>query len=50
MPCSHTNMKKVNDVRVCLDCGLTVTSDGKVMFDKKIVNYRPKKRKKAVNK
>ena len=46
MPCSHSNVKRMNDVRVCLNCGLTITADGKVVFDKKIVNYKPKKHKK----
>ena len=46
MACSHSNTMKLNDVKVCLNCGLMITFDGKVMFDRKIVNYRPKKRKK----
>ena len=45
--CAHTCWKKVNDVHVCPRCGLTKTHDGKIFFDKKIVNYKPK-RKKAV--
>lgn len=36
--CNHT-WKHVNDVWVCLRCGLTRTCDGKIIFDKKIVNY-----------
>jgi hypothetical protein len=44
--CSH-NWKKVNDVSVCIRCGMTRTHDGKIMFDKKIVNYKPKKVKHA---
>lgn len=46
MACKHTNTRKVNDVRVCLDCGMTITNDGHIQFDRKIVNYKPKKRKK----
>lgn len=42
--CPHT-WKKLNDVFVCLRCGMTRTNDGKIFFDRKIVNYRPKKRK-----
>mgnify|MGYP000062902858 CR=1 FL=1 len=45
--CTHSNTKKINDVRVCLNCGLTVLPDGSVYFDKKLPNYR---RKKAVKK
>lgn len=44
--CSHA-WRKVNDVYVCLRCGLTRTKGGKIMFDKKIVNYKPKKQKKV---
>lgn len=47
--CSHS-WQRVNDVRVCLKCGLTTTFDGKIFFDRKIVNYKSKKRKKAVKK
>ena len=36
---------KINDVTVCKRCGLTRTFDGKVIFDKKITNYKPKKPK-----
>lgn len=47
MACSHSQTKKINDLRVCLNCGLTLTNDGKVIFDRKLVNYKPKKRKKG---
>lgn len=43
--CRHTNTQKINGVRVCLKCGLTLTKDGKVLFDKGIVNYKPKRKK-----
>lgn len=43
--CSHTNTQKINGVKVCLKCGLTLTNDGRVIFDKKIVNYKPRRRK-----
>ena len=42
--CPH-NWRKINDVFVCLRCGLTRTVDGKILFDRKIVNFRPKRRK-----
>ena len=44
--CNHI-WQRVNDVRVCMRCGLTTTYDGKILFDRKIVSYKPK-RKKAV--
>ena len=44
MPCGH-NWQKVNDCYVCVKCGLTRTLDGKMIFDRKIANYKPKKRK-----
>ncbi len=39
--CKH-EMIKVNNVSVCLKCGLTRTPDGRILFDKKIVNYKRK--------
>lgn len=42
--CSH-NFVRVNDVIACTRCGLTRTNDGRVIFDRKLVNYKPKKRK-----
>lgn len=45
--CSHSNTKKFNGVKVCLSCGLTLTPDNRVMFDKKIVNYKFKKKRKG---
>ena len=44
--CSHTNTRKVNDIRVCLDCGMTILPNGKIIFDRQITNYNPKKSKK----
>jgi hypothetical protein len=42
--CSHI-WKKVNDVSVCVRCGLTKTFDGRILFDRKLSNYKPKKKK-----
>lgn len=42
--CTHEWIR-VNDVIACVRCGMTRTSDGKIIFDKRLVNYRPKKRK-----
>lgn len=47
MACAHTNTRQINDVKVCLNCGITITHDNKILFDRKIVNYKPKKRKKG---
>ena len=41
--CSHV-WKKVNDVQVCVRCGLTRIADGRILFDRKIVNYKSKKK------
>lgn len=49
MGCPHV-WKKVNDIHVCVRCGLTKTFDGKILFDRKIVNYKSKKVKKHANK
>lgn len=44
--CSH-EWKKINDVWVCLRCGITRLPQG-IMFDREIVNYQSsKKAKKA---
>lgn len=43
--CPHSNTKKINDVRVCLKCGMTLTNDGRVLFDRKLPNCKLKKRK-----
>lgn len=43
--CSHT-WQKINDVTVCQKCGLTRTADGKIIFDRKLPNYKKKRRKK----
>lgn len=45
MGCSHS-WKKVNDVQVCIRCGLTRISDGKIIFDRRLPNYKSKKVKK----
>lgn len=43
--CNHI-WRKVNDVLVCVRCGLErIDGTNKVIFDKKIVNYKQKKRK-----
>lgn len=41
--CSHQWIK-FNDVVVCARCGLTRTKDGKILFDRGLPNYKPKKR------
>jgi hypothetical protein len=43
MSCNHV-WKRVRDVSVCLKCGLTITYDGKFLFDRKLPNYRPNKK------
>lgn len=43
--CKHQFIK-INDVSVCKFCGLTLSFDGKVMFDRKLPNYKKKRRKK----
>lgn len=42
--CSH-QWRRVNDCFVCMRCGITRTHDGKIIFDRAIVNYKPKKHK-----
>ena len=47
--CNHTNKKRIGDLWVCLNCGLTILPDGRVFFDRKLPNYKSK-RKTAVKK
>ncbi len=42
--CPHSWIT-INDIRVCTRCGMTVTDDGKVLFDRKFVNQKEKRRK-----
>ena len=43
--CNHGNRKKINSVWVCLNCGLTITDDGRILFDRKLPNYRKRQKK-----
>lgn len=43
--CSH-NWQRFGEVWACLNCGLTKMPDGKIIFDRKLPNYKPKKNKK----
>lgn len=43
--CSH-KMVNVGGVKVCLKCGMTVLSDGSIYFDRKLPNYKSKRRRK----
>lgn len=36
--CKH-EIKKIEDVKVCLRCGMTTFPDGSVIFDKEILKY-----------
>ena len=48
--CKHEFIT-INDVKACKRCGLTVLPDGKIIFDRAIVqSLHKKKNKKAVNK
>lgn len=44
MMCSHI-WTKVNDILICKKCALNLLPDGTLFFDKKIINYKSKKRK-----
>ena len=41
--CSHA-WKKVNDIWVCMKCGIT-RIDNTIIFDNELPNYKPKKKK-----
>lgn len=36
--CFH-NFKKTNDIKVCVKCGLTITYDGRLFYDKALIKY-----------
>lgn len=40
--CQHS-MKQINDIKVCIRCGLTFPPEGRPFFDKGIVSYYSKK-------
>lgn len=42
--CNHI-WKKVNAVRVCVNCGLTILPNGKLYFDRHLPNYLRKGKK-----
>lgn len=42
--CKHEFIK-INDIVICKKCGINKTPDGKIIFDRKVINYRPKRRK-----
>lgn len=46
MGCTHGNSIRIGECKVCLQCGMTILPNGKVFFDKNIVNYKPKEKKK----
>lgn len=43
--CSHSWVE-VNDVFVCMNCGMTKLPSGKIIFDREIANYKKTTRKK----
>lgn len=43
--CAH-QWKKINDVYVCVRCGLTKIYEGPILFDRHLPNVNMKKRKK----
>lgn len=43
--CSH-NYKWINDVQVCILCGLTFPPEGRPFFDKAFIQYYQRKKEK----
>lgn len=44
MSCKHTAIT-VGTLRVCSKCGMTLLDNGKVFFDRKLPDYKPKRKK-----
>ena len=40
--CNHI-MKKVNNLNVCIKCGLTLADNKKIVFDRRLTDYIKKK-------
>lgn len=47
--CPH-NWIKVDEVTVCTRCGLTRLADGRILFDRKLPNYKQKPKRKGKKK
>lgn len=41
--CRHSSVVKVNDLRICLKCGMTLADNKKIVFDRKLRPYIEKK-------
>lgn len=46
MSCKH-DFKEINDVRFCVKCGIHVTFDNKIIFDKKLPSCMKKGEKRC---
>lgn len=44
--CNH-EFVKTDNMRACKKCGLTILNNGRVLFDKEITNYKPKRKKRG---
>lgn len=44
--CVH-KFKQINDVRVCVQCGLTLPKGGRPFFDKEVVRLYSQKKKRG---
>lgn len=42
--CKHEFIE-MNNTKACIKCGMTVLANGKIIFDKGLVNYSPKSKK-----
>lgn len=42
--CTH-NIKKINDIKICILCGLTFPTKGRPFFDKPLLKYIRKEEK-----
>ena len=43
--CGHRDRRKVGEVWVCLNCGMTILPNGQIFFDRKLPNINSKKGK-----
>ena len=42
--CKHVWIK-INDICVCKKCGVTRIEDSKIIFDRRLPSYKPKRRR-----
>lgn len=48
--CSHINIINYGNIRICLDCGMSVYPNGKVFFERNLPGFLKKRAKRKEKK